>query len=62
MEFLRTLVVFLQCRMQIQGTDSLVPNFRRYTSPLDCAVQTVKNEGVRKKLSFAIHRTETYKV
>ncbi|WZY90339.1 hypothetical protein YC2023_047074 [Brassica napus] len=46
LEFLRTLVVFLQCRMQIQGTDSLVPNFRRYTSPLDCAVQTVKNEGV----------------
>lgn len=36
----------VKCRMQIQGTDSLVPNFRRYTSPLDCAVQTVKNEGV----------------
>ena len=38
---------FVQCRMQIQGTDSLVPNFRRYNSPLDCAVQTVKNDGVR---------------
>ncbi|KAG7569068.1 Mitochondrial carrier domain superfamily [Arabidopsis thaliana x Arabidopsis arenosa] len=36
----------VKCRMQIQGTDSLVPNFRRYKSPLDCAVQTVKNEGV----------------
>ncbi|CAN8316024.1 unnamed protein product [Cochlearia groenlandica] len=36
----------LKCRMQIQGTDSLVPNIRRYKSPLDCAVQTVKNEGV----------------
>ncbi|CAK7350559.1 unnamed protein product [Dovyalis caffra] len=36
----------VKCRMQIQGTDSLVPKFSRYSSPLDCAVQTVKNEGV----------------
>lgn len=45
---------FLQCRMQIQGTDSLVPNFRRYKSPLDCAVQTVKNEGVRNSRCYNI--------
>ncbi|KAJ6377191.1 hypothetical protein OIU76_026208 [Salix suchowensis] len=37
---------FLQCRLQIQGTDSLVPKSSRYSSPLDCALQTVKNEGV----------------
>ncbi|KAL9392472.1 hypothetical protein Peur_016392 [Populus x canadensis] len=36
----------VKCRMQIQGTDSLVPEFSRYSSPLDCALQTVKNEGV----------------
>ncbi|XP_011043411.1 PREDICTED: mitochondrial arginine transporter BAC1 [Populus euphratica] len=36
----------VKCRMQIQGTDSLVPKFSRYSSPLDCALQTVKNEGV----------------
>uniref|UniRef100_A0A1J3IE22 Mitochondrial arginine transporter BAC1 n=1 Tax=Noccaea caerulescens TaxID=107243 RepID=A0A1J3IE22_NOCCA len=36
----------VKCRMQIQGTDSLVPTIRRYSSPLDCAVQTLKNEGV----------------
>ncbi|XP_044497178.1 mitochondrial arginine transporter BAC1-like isoform X4 [Mangifera indica] len=36
----------LQCRMQVQGTDSLVPNSSRYTSPLDCALKTVKSEGV----------------
>lgn len=35
----------VKCRMQIQGTDSLVPKFSRYSSPLDCALQTVKNEG-----------------
>ncbi|KAI5570690.1 hypothetical protein POPTR_011G056000v4 [Populus trichocarpa] len=36
----------VKCRMQIQGTDSLVPKFSRYSSPLDCALQTMKNEGV----------------
>ncbi|XP_057421313.1 mitochondrial arginine transporter BAC1 [Lotus japonicus] len=36
----------LKCRMQIQGTDSLVPMSSRYSSPLDCALKTVKNEGV----------------
>uniref|UniRef100_A0A6N2KEM3 Mitochondrial substrate carrier family protein n=1 Tax=Salix viminalis TaxID=40686 RepID=A0A6N2KEM3_SALVM len=35
----------VKCRLQIQGTDSLVPKFSRYSSPLDCALQTVKNEG-----------------
>ncbi|KAJ0081586.1 hypothetical protein Patl1_10668 [Pistacia atlantica] len=36
----------VKCRMQVQGTDSLVPNSSRYTSPLDCALKTVKSEGV----------------
>ncbi|KAJ6377200.1 hypothetical protein OIU76_026214 [Salix suchowensis] len=36
----------VKCRLQIQGTDSLVPKSSRYSSPLDCALQTVKNEGV----------------
>ncbi|WCJ27068.1 Mitochondrial substrate carrier family protein [Euphorbia peplus] len=35
-------VELLKCRMQIQGTGSS----RRYTSPLDCALQTVKSDGV----------------
>ncbi|XP_010549336.1 PREDICTED: mitochondrial arginine transporter BAC1 [Tarenaya hassleriana] len=36
----------VKCRMQIQGTDSLVLNSRRYSGSLDCAIQTVKNDGV----------------
>ncbi|OVA06715.1 Mitochondrial substrate/solute carrier [Macleaya cordata] len=35
-----------QCRMQVQGTDSLVPRKDRYISPLDCAIKTFKNQGV----------------
>lgn len=37
----------VKCRMQVQGTDSLVPMSRRYDSSLDCALKTVKNDGVR---------------
>ncbi|KAG5023371.1 hypothetical protein AAZX31_07G183900 [Glycine max] len=37
----------IKCRMQIQGTDSLVPKSSRYNSPLDCALKTVKTEGVK---------------
>uniref|UniRef100_A0A5B6Z6I3 Mitochondrial arginine transporter BAC1 n=1 Tax=Davidia involucrata TaxID=16924 RepID=A0A5B6Z6I3_DAVIN len=36
----------VKCRMQVQGTDSLVPKSSRYSSPLDCALKTVKTEGV----------------
>ncbi|CAI9261672.1 unnamed protein product [Lactuca saligna] len=36
----------VKCRMQIQGTDSLVPTSRKYSGPLNCAIQTVKTEGV----------------
>ncbi|KAF6155863.1 hypothetical protein GIB67_039194 [Kingdonia uniflora] len=36
----------VKCRMQIQGTDSLVPKNDRYSSPLDCAIKTIKREGV----------------
>ncbi|XP_015890492.1 mitochondrial arginine transporter BAC1 isoform X2 [Ziziphus jujuba] len=37
----------LKCRMQVQGTDSLVPMSSRYSGPLDCALKTVKDEGVK---------------
>lgn len=36
----------VKCRMQVQGTDSLVPKSSRYSSPLDCALKTMKTEGV----------------
>ncbi|EXC18087.1 hypothetical protein L484_014487 [Morus notabilis] len=37
----------VKCRMQVQGTDSTVPLSSRYSGPLDCAVKTVKSEGVK---------------
>ncbi|KAL6197184.1 hypothetical protein ACLB2K_032796 [Fragaria x ananassa] len=37
----------VKCRMQVQGTDSLIPISSRYASPLDCAIKTVKEDGVR---------------
>ncbi|KAL9265140.1 Mitochondrial arginine transporter BAC1-like protein [Drosera capensis] len=36
----------VKCRMQVQGTDSLIPKSSRYSGPLDCAVRTIKTEGV----------------
>ncbi|KAK4795972.1 hypothetical protein SAY86_028298 [Trapa natans] len=36
----------VKCRMQVQGTDSLVPKHSRYSSSLDCAIKTVKTDGV----------------
>ncbi|XP_065877654.1 mitochondrial arginine transporter BAC1 isoform X1 [Euphorbia lathyris] len=36
----------LKCRMQVQGTGSSLPSSRRYTGPLDCALHTMKNDGV----------------
>ncbi|KAI4365141.1 hypothetical protein MLD38_021156 [Melastoma candidum] len=36
----------VKCRMQVQGTDSVVSNTTRYSGPLDCALKTVKDEGV----------------
>lgn len=38
---------FVKCRMQIQGTDSVVPTYRKYSGPLNCAIETVKTEGVK---------------
>ncbi|XP_071935048.1 mitochondrial arginine transporter BAC1-like isoform X1 [Coffea arabica] len=35
----------VKCRMQVQGTDSLISYSSRYNSPLDCAIKTVKAEG-----------------
>ncbi|XP_071720816.1 mitochondrial arginine transporter BAC1 isoform X2 [Rutidosis leptorrhynchoides] len=37
----------VKCRMQIQGTDSVVPTYRKYSGPLNCAFETVKAEGVK---------------
>ncbi|CAN6683377.1 unnamed protein product [Malus baccata var. baccata] len=37
----------VKCRMQIQGTDSVVPMSKRFGNPLDCVLTTVKNDGVR---------------
>lgn len=36
----------VKCRMQVQGTDSLVPRSNIYAGPIDCALQTVKADGV----------------
>ncbi|KAF5194113.1 Mitochondrial carrier protein, expressed [Thalictrum thalictroides] len=36
----------VKCRMQVQGTDSVVLKHNRYNGPLDCALKTIKNEGV----------------
>lgn len=36
----------VKCRMQVQGTDSLVPNSSKYKSPLDCVAKTFKSDGV----------------
>ncbi|GMP74617.1 hypothetical protein CsSME_00031992 [Camellia sinensis var. sinensis] len=35
----------VKCRMQVLGTDSLVPKSSRYNGPLDCALKTFKTEG-----------------
>ncbi|KAL0535040.1 hypothetical protein IC582_029352 [Cucumis melo] len=35
----------VKCRMQVQGTDSLVPVSSRYSGPVDCALKTIKTEG-----------------
>ncbi|KAG8385531.1 hypothetical protein BUALT_Bualt03G0054900 [Buddleja alternifolia] len=36
----------VKCRMQVQGTDSFLPSASRYSGPIDCALKTVKNEGL----------------
>ncbi|GMI72836.1 hypothetical protein like AT2G33820 [Hibiscus trionum] len=36
----------VKCRMQVQGTDSLVPKSGSYCSPLDCALKTIRSDGV----------------
>ncbi|CAN1129620.1 Mitochondrial arginine transporter BAC1 [Linum perenne] len=35
----------VKCRMQVQGAGSLVPKIDRYSSSLDCAIQTMKHDG-----------------
>ncbi|XP_021835588.1 mitochondrial arginine transporter BAC1 isoform X3 [Spinacia oleracea] len=36
----------VKCRMQVQGTDSLIPKASTYTGPVDCALKTLRTEGV----------------
>ncbi|KAJ6816321.1 mitochondrial arginine transporter BAC1 [Iris pallida] len=37
----------VKCRMQVQGRDSANSNYVRYAGPLDCALNTMKSEGVK---------------
>lgn len=39
--------------MQVQGADSVVLSSSRYGGPLECALKTVKYEGVRNLLIAA---------
>lgn len=46
--------------MQVQGADSVLPSSSRYGGPLECALKTVKCEGVRNfliytNLPFGVH-------
>ncbi|KAF3650426.1 Mitochondrial arginine transporter BAC1 [Capsicum annuum] len=36
----------VKCRMQVQGADSVVLSSSRYGGPLECALKTVKYEGI----------------
>ncbi|XP_019106656.1 mitochondrial arginine transporter BAC1 isoform X3 [Beta vulgaris subsp. vulgaris] len=36
----------VKCRMQVQGTGSLIPMSSTYTSTVDCALKTLRTEGV----------------
>ncbi|PHU04413.1 Mitochondrial arginine transporter BAC1, partial [Capsicum chinense] len=36
----------VKCRMQVQGADSVVLSCSRYGGPLECALKTVKYEGI----------------
>ncbi|KAL7088997.1 hypothetical protein ACP275_13G161700 [Erythranthe tilingii] len=36
----------VKCRMQVQGTDSIVQSSSRYNGPIDCALKTIKSEGL----------------
>ncbi|KAK6797481.1 hypothetical protein RDI58_005183 [Solanum bulbocastanum] len=38
--------VVFQCRMQVQGTDFMVPKSTRFRGPLECALKTVQQEGL----------------
>ncbi|XP_015063344.1 mitochondrial arginine transporter BAC1 isoform X1 [Solanum pennellii] len=38
--------VVFQCRMQVQGTDFMVPKSTRFSGPLECALKTVQEEGL----------------
>lgn len=37
----------VKCRMQVQGKDSALSSYTRYNGPLDCALKTIKNEGIK---------------
>lgn len=37
----------VKCRMQVQGAESAISKYDKYTGPLDCAVKTIKNDGIK---------------
>ncbi|KAL0916879.1 hypothetical protein M5K25_014429 [Dendrobium thyrsiflorum] len=37
----------VKCRMQVQGKDSALSSYVRYNGPLDCALKTIKTEGIK---------------
>ncbi|KAH7659645.1 Mitochondrial carnitine-acylcarnitine carrier protein [Dioscorea alata] len=37
----------VKCRMQVQGTESSVSKYARYSGPLDCALKTIRSEGLK---------------
>lgn len=38
--------------MQVQGRDTAISSYVRYSGPLDCAVKTMKSEGVSLLFTF----------
>nr|ABH07903.1 mitochondrial amino acid carrier [Solanum lycopersicum] len=37
----------VKCRMQVQGSDFMVPKSTRFSGPLECALKTVQEEGLK---------------
>lgn len=36
----------VKCRMQVQGRDMVISQYVKYSGPLDCAITTMKSEGI----------------
>ncbi|XP_077243702.1 mitochondrial substrate carrier family protein isoform X2 [Tasmannia lanceolata] len=37
----------VKCRMQVQGSDSVITKYKKYSGPLDCALKTIQSEGIK---------------